>query len=288
MPLKLNPISHDQLKSIPVFGIAGNFADHLSQAGEDADFVNIKTEEPDAPKGIFSIYLPNEEGYLGTYPLSHSEIQADFDQPINLQMEPEMCVLFEVTYEENYIFDMQPKAFSAFNDCSIRKPNAKKISEKKNWGIKCAGLSENWLPITNFSADGDLSHFHITSYLRRDGEVIQYGMDSPVASYQYFYEKLLKWMVKTLNSQIDFGPLENLNAQLKKLNNPEQIIISLGATRYTEFGETGFLKPADEVAVFIYDERECSETDTLQFFSQAKSASSFKAGCLLQQQIKAR
>ena len=33
------------LKNIASFGVAGNFTGHLEQAGEAADFVNVKTKE---------------------------------------------------------------------------------------------------------------------------------------------------------------------------------------------------------------------------------------------------
>ena len=35
------------------FGVAGNFAGHLEQAGEAADFTQVKTENAIQPKAIF-------------------------------------------------------------------------------------------------------------------------------------------------------------------------------------------------------------------------------------------
>ena len=43
---------------IPCFGVAGNFTGHLEQAGEAADFKNVKTLEQNAPKAIFPTFLP--------------------------------------------------------------------------------------------------------------------------------------------------------------------------------------------------------------------------------------
>ncbi len=278
-------ISIDQLKELPVFGIAGNFAEHLSQAGEDADFVNVITEEKNAPKGIFPIYLPQHPTFLSTFPLSHTHIEADFSTPVNLHMEPEMCVLFNVNYTGELVESLEALAFTAFNDCSIRKPNAKKISEKKNWGLSCTGIGQQWIEVDQFQASGILDHIHIASYLRRNGETIQYGVDSPVTGYQYFYGKLLNWIIKTFNSQNDFGPLEHLQHYLAQLKQPKQIIISLGATRYTEFGETGFLKPEDEIGVFVYDARKANEADIEGFFNVAKPADNFSAGAALIQAI---
>jgi len=279
-------ISIEQLKKLPVFGIAGNFSEHLSQAGEDAYFVNVITEETNAPKGIFPIYLPQHSTFLGTFPLSHSHIDADFSTPVNLHMEPEMCALFDVNYKGEQVESLKPLAFTAFNDCSVRKPNAKKISEKKNWGVSCTGIGQHWLELDKFQVGGVLDHIHIASYLRRNGEVIQYGIDSPVIGYQYFYNKLINWLIKTFNSQNDSDPLEYLQHYLGQLKQPKQIIISLGATRYTEFGKTGFLKPGDEVGVFVYDARKAIETDIEAFFNAAKSADSFSAGSALIQFIR--
>jgi len=180
---------------------------------------------------------------------------------------------------------LQAVALSAFNDCSIRKPNAKKISEKKNWGASCTGVARQWLEINQFETGGILDHMHIASYLRRHQQIIQYGVDSPVIGYQYFYDKLLNWVVHTLNTQKDFGPLEELSYYLEALKQPEQMIISLGATRYTEFGETGFLKPDDDIGVFVYDARKTTETEIEHFFTEQKSADSFDAGVALIQTI---
>ena len=40
------------------FGVAGNFAGHLEQAGEAADFTQVKTENAIQPKAIFPFYVP--------------------------------------------------------------------------------------------------------------------------------------------------------------------------------------------------------------------------------------
>ncbi len=159
-------LSNQQLQQLPVFGVVGNFAEHLSQAGEDADFLNIKIAEADAPKGIFPIYLPKHNSFLGVYPLSHTKIIADFSASINLHMEAEMCVLFDLTFKGLQISTLKPTAFTAFNDCSIRKPNAQKISEKKNWGENGTGIAQQWIELDSFSKGSMLDHFHIVSYYK--------------------------------------------------------------------------------------------------------------------------
>ncbi|EIJ69719.1 hypothetical protein HMPREF1052_1685 [Pasteurella bettyae CCUG 2042] len=58
-------------KNIIGLGVAGNFAGHLEQAGEAADFVAVKTDEKIQPKAIFPFYVPSEKaGFLSIYPLS--------------------------------------------------------------------------------------------------------------------------------------------------------------------------------------------------------------------------
>jgi len=247
-------MSKKHLKEFIGFGVAGNFAHHLVQAGEASDFVNVVTEEENAPKGMFPFYLPNSESFLGTYPLSNESIVYPKDiKEGNLQMEPEVALICEVVYEDGKVIDLIPNFFTAYNDCSIRKPNAKKISEKKNWGENTKGISSMILPLDKFSKGGVMDSYHIASFLKRDGKVYTYGEDSAVLTYNYFYEKLKNWMIEKLNNQEDFGPLENLQEHLKNSNFPKGLIVSIGATSYTEFGENTFLEIGDEIFVIVYD-----------------------------------
>ena len=50
-------------------------------------------------------------------------------------MEPEMCVLFNVSYTDGLVESIEPLAFTTFNDCSIRKPNAKQVCD----ALRCSG-----------------------------------------------------------------------------------------------------------------------------------------------------
>jgi hypothetical protein len=248
-------MSKKHLKEFIGFGVAGNFAHHLVQAGEASDFVNVITNEENAPKGMFPFYLPGSESFLGIYPLSSEVIVYPKDiQDGNLQMEPEVALICEVVYKDEKVIDLIPNFFTAYNDCSIRKPNAKKISEKKNWGENTKGISSQILLIDKFTQGGVMDNYHIASFLKRDGKLFIYGEDSAVLTYNYFYEKLKDWMIEKLNFQEDFGPLENLNTHLKNSEFPKGLIVSIGATSYTEFGEKTFLKVGDEIFVVIYDE----------------------------------
>ena len=74
-------------------GVAGNFAHHLEQAGELEDFKNVKTTEPNAPKGIFPFYLPNSDTFLGTYPICDEILELP-KYEANAQVEPEIAIFF--------------------------------------------------------------------------------------------------------------------------------------------------------------------------------------------------
>src|SRR6476619_3305751 len=91
-----------ELRSWFGFGVAGNFAGHLEQAGEAADFVNVKTEgkEGSVPKGIFPWYAPGSDTFLGEFPLSNDAIvlPAESDGPLNLQIEPEVGLACQVKW----------------------------------------------------------------------------------------------------------------------------------------------------------------------------------------------
>jgi len=253
-------MSKKHLKEFIGFGVAGNFAHHLVQAGEAADFINVKVDDENAPKGIFPFYLPRSESFLGTYPLSSDTIVYPKEIPNNaaLQMEPEVALICELIYENEKVVDIKPTFFTAYNDCSIRKPDAKKISEKKNWGENTKGISSQIIPIDKFDNGGVMDDYFIASFLKRDGKLYEYGEDSAVLTYNYFYNQLKDWIKLKLNTQQDDGPLEDLSAHIKNSNYPEGMIISIGATSYTSFGEGTFLQKGDEIFVCVYSKKQNS------------------------------
>lgn len=234
------------------FGVAGNFAGHLEQAGESRDFTEVKTEEEDAPKGLFPFYLPKGgPAFLNVYPLTATVLQLP-EEPCDLHMEPEVALVCTLRYENGKVAEITPTAFGAYNDATIRK-QAPKISVKKNWGAFTKGFSSTLVPIDRFAPGGVMDSWRIASFLLRNGEWKRYGQDSPVLGYSYFYEKLLRWMTEKLGNQHDHGPLEELPALLEAAGRPETAVISIGATRYTEYGETTFLRAGDVAAVVAYD-----------------------------------
>jgi hypothetical protein len=64
-----------------------------------------------------------------------------------------------------------------------------------------------------------------------------------------------------MNDQTDHGPLENIARWLAIAGHPRQALVAIGATRYTDFGETHFLEPGDESIVVLYDARRFSADD---------------------------
>jgi len=240
-------------KDIIGLGIAGNFALHLQQAGEDEDFKDVKVDDENAPKGIFPFYLPQtEKGILSQYPLS-SNTQALHGLDENIQAEPEVVLLCEMNYKDGRVMGIKPTHFAAYNDCSIRRKGAKKISEKKNWGADTKGISEKLVALDRFEKGGMLDNWRIASFLRRNGDVFRYGEDVEISGYSYFYTQLLEWIQGKINTQEESGPLEDIASYLKACDYPKKMLISIGATRYTAYGEKTFLQAGDEVYVVLYD-----------------------------------
>ncbi|HEX5670882.1 MAG TPA: DUF5718 family protein [Sulfuricurvum sp.] len=235
------------------FGIAGNFALHLEQAGEIEDFKEVVTDDPNGPKGMFPFYVPEHKGYLGVYPLSSDTIILPKEE-CNVQIEPEVALICDLTYDAmGKVTQITPKLFGAYNDCSLRKEGVPKISLKKNWGPSSKGIASTLFPIDRFENGGVMDSYRIASFLKRDGMTMRYGEDVELKGYSYFYEKLTDWMVNQINTQGDTGPLEPIGDYLKDAKLPKQAIISIGATRYTRFGETTFLQEGDEIVVVVYD-----------------------------------
>ncbi|MCI7439941.1 MAG: DUF5718 family protein [Spirochaetia bacterium] len=252
-----------ELEKIPCFGVAGNFTGHLEQAGEASDFSKIETKEANAPKAMFPTYIPGGKDptpeFLTVYPFDDKKILFPKDEE-KLQIEPECALICSASWNNGKLVDLVPELFGASNDCSIRNPKIAegkiiKISLKKNWGKSTKGLSSNLIAINSFKEKGILDSYRIASFLVRDSNVFDYGEDSQIKGYSYFYRKLIDWCIEKINTQNDTGPQENILSYLNSMSSlPEKIMISVGATRYTEFGETNFLKNGDHSVVVLYPE----------------------------------
>ncbi|CAN5382806.1 DUF5718 family protein [soil metagenome] len=249
-------IELDELRSWFGFGVAGNFAGHLEQAGEAADFVNV-TSEGVAPKGIFPWYAPGHDSFLGEFPLSQDAIVLPkSDEPLNLQIEPEVGLACRVVWAGDTVARLDPFALGAFNDCSIRRPGAPKISHKKNWGPASKGVAREFFDVSDLTPDGPTATLRLVCHLRAaDGELHEYGVDSPLLGYSYYGEVLLDWIAERLAHQKGSPetPLEDVGALMVAAGHPEHVLIGIGATRYTPLGESTFLQPGDEAIVRVYD-----------------------------------
>jgi hypothetical protein len=265
-------LDFNELRGYIGLGVAGNFAGHLEQAGEAADFATVDTEAHQAPKGIFPYYVPGSPTFLGRFPLSPNRIaMPPSSEPLNLQIEPEVGLVCDIEYQPNGdVGRLGVVALGAFNDCSIRRPDARKISEKKNWGVDSQGVAGSLISISDIEPDGPSKNLRLASFLRRDGESHAYGVDSAVSAYSYYGSQLLEWIVDRMNNQPDApgSPLESVAALLAASNRPARALIGIGATRYTEFGASNFLRAGDESVVVVYDGAE---------FSQAAVAAAIEA-----------
>lgn len=232
------------------FGVAGNFAGHLEQAGEARDFASLKASGT-GPKGMFPFHLPIAGHFLATDPISDSVLT--LPEGGEVQGEPEVSLVCDVAYR-GAVADLRPVAFAAFDDASIRREGAPKISVKKNWGPGSKGMSSRWIPLADGIVAGcPLDGYRIASFLKRDGIWQAYGVDSPVLGYSLYGPALLEWIDDRLSGQRDEGPLEDLPVLLEKAGRPERIVVTIGATRYTALGETTYLKVGDLFAVAVYD-----------------------------------
>ncbi|MGN0631428.1 MAG: DUF5718 family protein [Ruminococcus sp.] len=252
------------LKEAASFGVAGNFTGHLEQAGEASDFVNVKTAEENAPKAVFPTYIPKKSDccpeFLNVFPFDSEKIIYPSGQD-KVQIEPECAILFKAEWDKGKVKNLVPLLFGASNDCSIRREGAKKISLKKNWGASSKGFSQHPIALDSFDSKSIINDYRIASFLVRDGLVYTYGQDSAVRDYSYVYEKLTDWIIDKLNNQADAGPAENISLYLNGADCPEMILVSIGATRYTKFGESNFLRSGDHSVVILYPESKYSLSD---------------------------
>ncbi|HYI80845.1 MAG TPA: DUF5718 family protein [Thermoleophilaceae bacterium] len=238
-------------------GVAGNFAGHLEQAGEAGDFVNVAAAES-APKGLFPFYAPGHGSFLSVFPLSHDTIAlpAGAEAAASLQAEPEVGLACDVRYADDGLVEaLAPYALGACNDCSIRVPGAAKISEKKNWGACSKGVAARFIRLDGPDLGQQTASHRLACFLRRDGELHAYGIDSPLSGYSYYGYRLLDWMVERLGNQLGSAdtPLEPVGQYLRDCGRPDKLLVTIGATRYTPFGESTFLRPGDESIVLVYD-----------------------------------
>ena len=266
-------------------GVAGNFAGHLEQAGEAADFANVVATSAQAPKGIFPWFVPGRDGQLGVFPVTHDLLALPPQPGVDLQIEPEVGLFAGLDYDaQGRVVAITPRAVAAWNDCSIRREGARKISDKKNWGPASKGVAARGFAVDDISADGGLAPLRIASFMRRGGQAHEYGVDSPAAGYSYAGATLIDWLVGRLANQhgADDTPLEPVGEYLRQAGCPEQALIGIGATRYTPFGESTYLVAGDESIVIVYDQRQSSPQDVAAAVADGREQSLPGASVLTQ------
>ncbi|HNY30448.1 MAG TPA: DUF5718 family protein [Fibrobacteria bacterium] len=232
------------------FGVAGNFAGHLEQAGEAKDFATLKASGT-GPKGMFPFHLPIPGHFLSENPVSDRDLR--LPSGAQVQGEPEVALVGTLDWSMGRPRFL-PEAFAAFDDASIRREGAPKISVKKHWGPGSKGMSSRWVDLPHgLEAGCPLDSCRIASFLHRDGSWKAYGIDSPVLGYSVYGKVLLDWIDDRLATQADEGPLEDLPGLLERSGRPGRAVVTIGATRYTELGESTYLRAGDRFAVVVYD-----------------------------------
>lgn len=274
------------MKDVIGLALAGNFAKHLEQAGEAKDFVLIKTDDTDAPKGMFAFYVPNSTSFLSRYCIDNEKII--IPKGCKVQAEPELALECELSYKDELVLSIKPLYFMAFNDTSIREGiNASKISQKKNFSTASKGFGDKKIPIDVFEKGYICDFYSIASFIRHkdSAEFENYGEVSKVSTYSYFYSKLLEWMIKTINSQQDFAVLENLSLMLKEAKYPKKALISIGATRYMPKYEHTFLTEGDELCIMLFNHDKYSENELKEMLARNADFSNFDEISALRQRV---
>ncbi|MBC7643772.1 MAG: hypothetical protein H7123_01505, partial [Thermoleophilia bacterium] len=236
------------------------------QPGEAVVFVNGDAAAA-MPKGIFPWYAPGSDTFFGAFPLSSELLtipEPVGDAPLKIQVEPELAVLCDVRRDSaGNVARLSPRWVAAFDDCSLRRPGAAKISQKKNWGMGSKGVAATAFAVTEPNPTGQLASLRLACFLRRGDETHSYGVDSAITTYTLFGEPLLDWPVDRLNNQRGFDdtPLEDVGALLSGATSATSVLVGVGASRYEPYGETTFIEHGDEAVVVLYDANVHSPVD---------------------------
>lgn len=273
-------------------GVAGNFAGHLEQAGEAGDFVHVVPVTPEAPRAVFPWYIPGDDGdtpeFLHTFPIASDALSLPQGEAVNLQIEPEAAMIADVEYDAiGRVAALRPRLLAAFNDCSIRREGATKISQKKNWGTASKGLADRGFAVGSLDVPGPSGRLRLACMLVRDGAARPYGIDSPLREYSYYGTRLLDWIVERLRTQraSDDTPIESVPDYLDACGRPSQVIVGLGATRYTPLGESTYLEDGDESVVVVYDEDEIAPDDLVRAVAEGREGELRRASVLRQRVV---
>ncbi len=246
----MNPKS----QKIPLFGIgiAGNFAGHLQQTGEAS---GLKGQvDAQSPQALFPFYVPDaSDVYLDVNPYSFDTLTLPLEPGAKVQMEPEIALVAKVKYLGTSVLSIEPESMTLFNDVTYRNAVVEKLAQKKNWGPASKGVATKLIPLSDFSKNADLDKYRFCSFLGRDRAWSACCNDVSLGDYSYSYEQLLAWLVSQCNSQTNDGALHSIQDLLAQAAFPERIFISLGSSRYTQFGESHQLRSKDVMCAVLYD-----------------------------------
>lgn len=268
-------------------GIAGNSAGHLQQTGESNAF--IKFDDSSKPQALFPFYVPQEnEPYLAVNPYSSDKLQLPDCTQAKVQMEPELALKLTVRYsEDGLLTDLLPTAMTLVNDATYRNAVVDKLAQKKNWGAASKGLACAEIKISDFSSAAQLQRFRLCGFHQRDGLWHLCGEDVAVTEYSYFYQQLLQWIVQQAEQQQALGAFHNIQSLLAQANYPETLLIAIGATRYSAYGELHQLVAGDQSVVALYDTERYQLADIQQLLEQQQELTKLCSEQLLflQQQV---
>ncbi len=127
--------------------MAGNFAGHLEQAGEASDFVAVVVRDTSAPRRC-SLLRAGPPRPARRLPLSGNAIflpEAAVSGDEKGADRAGSGALVRAGVRGEQVVAIHPRAFGAYNDCSIRRPNAKR-SARRRTGVKRARAGPAMLP----------------------------------------------------------------------------------------------------------------------------------------------
>jgi hypothetical protein len=243
------------LKPLLGLGIAGNSAGHLQQTGEIKGLSAV--DDAAKPQALFPFFVPNaREAYLACMPYSTSKLCLPTGQEPKVQMEPELALKVAVSYDpDGVVKQLTALTMSIINDATYRNANVSKLAEKKNWGGATKGVAAHEIVIDSFVAGSNLDHYRLCGFHQNNGQWHLCGLDTAITEYTYFYQELQHWLLKQIQQQQDKSALHDIQDLLAQANYPEQVLISIGATRYTAYGELHQLLSGDQTLVVLYDSR---------------------------------
>lgn len=273
----------------PLFGlgIAGNSAGHLQQTGEIKGLCT--NDDAAKPQALFPFFVVNaKEDNLSCMPYSTNQLRLPKEPDALVQMEAELALKLAVVYgAEGDIKQLTAISMTVVNDATYRNAKVCKLAEKKNWGLATKGIAEHEIVIDKFKDGGELDHFRLCGFHQSNGQWQLCGQDTGITEYTYFYQELLQWILKQIHQQQDKGVLHNIQNLLSQANYPEQILISIGATRYSDYGEKHHLSFGDQLVVALYDSRSYHFQELFSLLKQTGSLQLYEKNKIifLQQQV---